>query len=126
MKNQKTYPQDHPYHKDANAFIRGLKKKKALMAEYESILKPVYDKFGAKHQWEVPGEYWRSLEWISSAMKMQVREINAKIIRLNSRLDKLKWGYWAVEPNGERWGEIYPEQFAHKQEMKKKREEVAQ
>ena len=122
MKNQENYPANHPYQKDANAFIKGLWKKKGLLAARKELMKPIMEKFNVQLEWDIPSEFWQTPEWKLSEAKRQSDEIGRKLINLNRRLDKLKWGYWAVEPNGERWGEVYPDQFAHKQEMKKKRE----
>lgn len=122
MKNQTNYPANHPYHKDANAFIKGLWKKKDLLEARKELMKPIMEKFNVQLEWDIPSEFWKTLEWQMSEAKKQSAEIGRKIINLNRRLEKLKWGYWAVEPSGERWGEVYPEQFKRKQELENKRE----
>ena len=72
MSTSVNYPAQHPYRKDAKSFLTGMKKRQ---------------------------EYVKSLldETTPSSIKKQ---IGGKIIRLNRRLENLKWGYWAVNPNG--------------------------
>lgn len=66
-----TYSEDHPYRKDAKAFIRGLKTRQAIIAAGETG--------------------------------------SARHMRLNRRLNQLKWGYWAIHPKGtEEYYQIYP------------------
>ena len=119
----KNYTADHPYQKEANQFINALKKKKALMAERLVILKPILDKFNVDKDWDIPREFWRSFDWATSPIKMELEENSRKFHTANKRATKLKYSYWAVEPNGERWGKIYPKEFKHKQEMKAQREQ---
>tara|TARA_B100000482_G_C12436399_1_gene231165 strand:- start:61 stop:426 length:366 start_codon:yes stop_codon:yes gene_type:complete len=115
------YSKDHPYHKEANQFINALKKKKKLAIERVKILKPIYEKFNVTSDWDIPSEFWQSLEWKTSPIKRELDENSRKHLNIIRRTAKLKYSYWAVEPNGERWGEIYPEQWKRKQEMKAKR-----
>jgi len=117
-KHMTTYPENHPYHKEANSFIKALKKKQVIMAKRHIILKPIYEKFNVTSDWDIPSEFWQSLEWKLSPIKKELDENSKKHLNIIRRTTKLKYSYWAVEPNGERWGEIYPKQWKRKQEMK--------
>lgn len=108
MENLRTYSQDHPYRKDAKAFIRGLKKREQLNATRKTLMEPICQQHGVQHDWEIPREFWTSMEWKYSSTQKEVAEITKKVIRLNRRLENLKWGYWAVNPQGEEFYAIYP------------------
>jgi len=115
MKNPSTNPH---YIKEANQFITALTKKKSLMAKRREILKPILEKFNITSDWDIPKDFWQSLDWLTSPIKRELDENSRKFHNANRRATKLKYSYWAVEPNGERWGKIYPEAFKRKQEMK--------
>lgn len=108
MENLRTYSQDHPYRKDAKAFINGLKKREQYIAMRRELMQPILEQHGVEFEFQVPQEFWSSIEWKCSNIKKQCSEISGKHIRLNRRLEKLKWGYWAVNPQGEEYCVIYP------------------
>ncbi len=74
--------------KEAKAFLRGVKRKKALVAESMAL--------GA---WD---------ENVSQENKARIREISGKIMRLNRRLKNLKWSYWGLYPDGVEFYKIHP------------------
>lgn len=94
------YPENHSYRKDAKAFIKGLAKRQEYIQQTRSLLQPICEKYGVRDDWSVPQELWSSYEWKMSNVKRQVDEISGKHIRLNRRLEKLKYAFWAINPNG--------------------------
>ena len=101
---------DHPYQKDAKAFIKGIKKREVLIQQQKELAKHVLAKFDVKSEYDVPSEYWTSLEWVCSPQKAARRKLSSTHLRLNRRLDKLKFGYWACFPKGTtEYYAIYPQ-----------------
>ena len=93
---QRTYSADHPYHKEANSFIRGIKKRQEYIASQKALQVKIgrikHIDFGQKIQ-----------------LERELRKINGSHIRLNRKLARIKYSYWAVEPTGERFYLVYPE-----------------
>lgn len=96
--------------KDAKTFIKNLQKKKALIEEHHNILLPVLTKFGVKNEWDIPSEYWTSMEWQTSRLRQLSNKNSGKIHRINRVTGKLKYSFWAIYPKGTKeYYDIYPQ-----------------
>jgi len=109
--NPRNYPTDHQYFKDAKAFIRALRKRQANIALSTKLIQPVLDQYEVTNEWDIPKEHWNSLEWLTSTIRKERQDLNGKNIRLNRRIEKLKYHYWAIYPFGEEeYKQIFPSQ----------------
>ena len=109
--NQNVLPLNHSYQKDAKAFIRAIKKREQLIKEIASTKQPLLEIYGVQSEWELEEndvhDYIYQIR--INGLDTTLRKLGSKLVNLNKRLEKIKWGFWACYPAGTtEYYEIHP------------------